>query len=553
MIFIFLVAAFACIQFVLFERILFPLICCHQNAVVVIPRKKGLMHSGNDALEEAEDSSCLVVDVRAGSVEITCGAKIDGCSSASQKVAHVDNDREMEEKEESEEDEDSYQESSRFRTWRKHILYLYQELVHIDLVWESPPVQLMPYMSLSKDSIASQTMLTGTRTGGKEQNYLQFVTVMLPTDASSLDGVDGGGFCDVTGEIGGFGRAPAACGMRVERRMYHDGDVLAARYMHANPLLIGTASSNGSLYVFDWSRISLQQPPNKPERPRGPLPPNSLTENPTDEERAQYHKRMKQINDVQEQQEAWDQQRGAGQHVLTLTGLPAASNHLDWNTTTEGLLVSGSESSVAVWQIGTVSKADDRTVKPCWTARLEEGASVSDCKFAWNAPTSFVSGLADGSVLHFDTRSDGGATALFELDGTGVTQVAWSPLDANSIAVGTCRGTVALFDLRSAATPTETLELHSGGEVSCLQWCPHRRGLLASGGDDGIVALFDAAGFCEETVGEQLDPRIVFKHAGHTDAVSDLCWNWQDAFAFQLASVDRNAVTVWRPRNRFLE
>lgn len=71
--------------------------------------------------------------------------------------------------------------------------------------------------------------------------------------------------------------APNSCGVKVERRILHDGDVLAARAMPANPLLIASSSSNGHLYLFDWSRVSLNKFPNDPPRPRGPLPPNTLT------------------------------------------------------------------------------------------------------------------------------------------------------------------------------------------------------------------------------------------------------------------------------------
>jgi hypothetical protein len=487
---------------------------------------------------EDESSSIVFVDQRPAVVEVA-----ESLERVIPPRAHEDEAHEGDEEEE--EEEGSYQEHPRYRTWKKHTTHLYQLSMHIDLVWESPSVALMPYMSV-KDRLATQTILCGTRTGGQEQNYLQFLHVTTPIDASRLDD-EGTGFNDGTGEVGGFGSAPAGCGMQIERRMYHDGDVLATRYMHANPLLLGTASSDNNLYVFDWSRVPKTLKPNNPERPRGPLPPNSLSLHAGDEERHAFMKRMRQIDDVAAQQQSWDSVRGAGQHVVALRGHSVASSHLDWNTTSDGSVASGAGDTIHVWQVGNLSKSADRTVDPYWTATLDdETAVITDTKFSWTDPQTFLATTSTGSLLHADVRRAGSeinelCTIAPDLCAySGITSLAVSALNGNLIALGTASGTMAVFDMRNADAPVLSEPLHKG-EVTCVQWCPHQANLIATGGDDGIVVLRNVA------TGE-----VAFKHSAHTHAVTDMQWCWQDAFRYEMVSVDCNAITLWRPRNAFL-
>lgn len=437
----------------------------------------------------------------------------------------------------------SYQESARFATWRKHTRDLYESMLHCDLVWESPSVQLMPYMTV-KDHVATQTVLCGTRTGGQEQNYVQFFSMSLPFDTAMID-EELGGFCEATGEVGGFGMAPSAAGMRIERRMFHDGDVLCARYMHANPLLIGTASSNGYLYVFDWSRISLQSKPNKPERPRGPLLRNALSDEPTEEERSAFEKRCALIEEVAAAQSKWDAVREPGQHVLSLRGPEGpleATSHLDWNTTEEGLLATGARNGLYAWKIGLMSKEDDRHVAPFWSCQLDDDIIINDTHFSWGDPNMLLAGATNGFLYHADTRSSSsGAEELLSFE-EEITSVAVCPMNSQLIAVATAGGNIATIDLRYAAEPTMHGGFHQPREATIVSWCPHRESILATAGEDGFVNLFDVK-----------QNKMLFRHAAHTETVTDMSWGWQDAFAGQIVSVDRNAICLWKPRERFFE
>lgn len=429
----------------------------------------------------------------------------------------------------------SYQESNRFLTWRKHTRNLYQQLLHIDLVWESPSAQFMPYATM-KAGVLSQTLLTGTRTGGVEQSYLQMLSVTLPNSATTLEG---GVVNDVTREVGGYGSAPSTCGLKIERRMLHDGDVMAARYMPANPLLVATSSSNGDSYIFDWSRVSLNKFPNDPPRPRAPLPPNELSEAPTDEEKIAYNKKMRALNASVLEQERWDARSGPGQHSLTLKGNCGISDCVDWSTSREGIVAAGSRGKVCVWQVADISKDASRVVEPLQEYDCvceDEEARVTDVAFIPES-NSFMISTSEGAVRFQDTQSSGSIN-IFTLP-AAATAIAVSPLDPAQLLVGSEDGDVFTFDLRKSSEPLLASRLHQS-EVTTLSWCPHSRHLFASGGIDGIACIYNVT-----------RNTTLFKHAGHTERIMDLGWSWQEGCEGQLVCCDANAITVWRPRDYF--
>ncbi|EPY21407.1 histone-binding protein RBBP4 [Strigomonas culicis] len=429
-----------------------------------------------------------------------------------------------------------YQETERFCTWRKHSRDLYQQLFHVDLVWETPAAQLMPYVT-KKNGLTTHTIMCGTRTGGQEQCFLQLLSATLPCDAARLD--DGETpLCEATGEVGGYGMAPQQCGLQVDRRILHDGDVLAARYMYSNPLLVASSSSNGAVYIFDWSRISLKTFPNDPPRPRAPLPPNELSENPTDEDRNQYRQRLSALHAVATEQDRWDQRTGPGQHVLRLNGNEGFSDTLDWNTKEEGLLAAGSMGKVCLWSIGGQSKDSPAVLDPLHAYEVaDEESRVNGVAFSWAEPHSFVCSSTSGALYLGDVRSPD-ITEMFSLP-CAASSAALSPLDGNLLLTGGVDGGVYLYDFRKDVEPVAVEQLHSS-DVTSLAWCPHASSLFASGSKDSNVCIYNVA-----------RKKTLFKHAGHTDDILDLGWNWQEDSAGQLLSGDSNAIMMWRPRDMF--
>ncbi|CBH17443.1 putative WD40 repeat protein [Trypanosoma equiperdum] len=432
--------------------------------------------------------------------------------------------------------EGSYQETKRYRTWRKHTRDLYQRLTHIDLVWESPAVRLMPF-STSKPGLLTRTLLCCTRACNGDQSYLQLLSVTTPSCAESLDATYST-YCEATGEVGGYGMAPSAVGLRIERSILHDGEPLTARYMHANPLIIASGSKDGNAYVFDWSRISLNKFPNDPPRPRAPLPPNEPSEGDTGEERALYNKRMSALQAVVREQDRWDKRHGEGQHLLTLTGGNGPCGALDWSTTTDGTVAAGSLGRICVWQIANMSKDDPRVVSCVQKYTIENESRVNEVSFSWMEPTSFVASVESGAVLRGDIR-DPQLSQLFRLE-VPATSSSVSPLDGTSLLVGSEEGEAFYYDLRYTLHPVMTVELHEGA-ISSAQWCPHSRHLFCTGGEgDAMCCVYNVTA-----------NRLLFKHAGHVENVTDVSWDWQEGCEGQLVSADAWSVMLWRPRDIF--
>jgi WD40 repeat protein len=463
--------------------------------------------------------------------------------------------------------EDSYQDSRRFKTWRKHVKDLYQTSVHIDTVWETPPVQFMPFITC-KEHCATQTILCGTRTGGSEQNYLQLANITLPTDASQIEEV---GFHETTGEVGGYGMAPSHCTFRIERRMAHSGDVLAARYMHANPLVLATCSSDGNAYIFDWSRISLLKPPNAPERPLCSLPPNSITDDSTAEEKAQYYRRLRAYRNIMEDQERWDRSTHAPQHVLSLNGSCGKPQTMDFDTSTEGKLIVGSDGKVCMWHVGSlpkdvIPKAEKNglpppqvSLAPTWTSvdplpaahGESQQAPIADVKFKWCDTNVFLAASLRGAILRGDLRQPG-MEELFSVgdnakgEEVGAACLAMPYEDTHTLFVGGTDGHLREYDARRPQQVVSASLLHChSGEVTVAQCCPHSSSLIATGGEDGYCAIFN--------IKDRSSPKLLFKHSAHIERIMDMCWNWQDVFAGMLVSSDSTSMTVWRPREVFFQ
>ena len=453
--------------------------------------------------------------------------------------------------------EESYQESRRFQTWRKHVRDLYQTSVHIDTLWESTTVQFLPFMTC-KDHCATQTVLCGTRTMCTSQNYLQLANITLPCDSTQISK---SAFDITTGEIGGFGSAPAQCSFRMERRMAHSGDVLQARYMPVNPLVLGSCSSDGNVYIFDWSRISKLTPPNAPERPYNILPPNNISDDSSPQEKAQYHRTIRAMRTITSEQDKWDKRTYPPQHVLSLSGSSGKPVTMDFETSTEGKLIAGSDDKVCMWHIGNLPKdvipkpqkngmpTPQVSLQPTWEFTHPNEAKVqiiNDVKFKWCDANNFLAATAVGTVLQGDLRQ-AGMTELCAVVGAkrapiGVQCTAMPFEESHSLLVGTIDGNLREYDTRRPGQLVSNPVHCHVGDVSVIQFCPHSKDLVATAGDDGFCSIYNI---------RRQSSQLLFKHSAHVERVTDLNWNWQDVYAGMLVTADPTSMTVWRPREFF--
>ena len=208
-------------------------------------------------------------------------------------------------------------ETDRFKTWRKHTRDMYSTMVSYERTWESRSLQFFPTYKVVENGLGEQSVLMGTYTGGDEQNYVEINSLTLPIGNHQLSAVS---YDAETGEVGGHGLAPNGIGCRTTLRMYHDGDVIQARYMPTNMNIISTVSSNGNLYLFDCTQIARSMAPNYGGRGRRLLPTAEYPFVDSDEKdpkkREQQKDKVDHFNDCVQLQEAFDRNRAPGQHKL---------------------------------------------------------------------------------------------------------------------------------------------------------------------------------------------------------------------------------------------
>ncbi|KAK9770582.1 hypothetical protein SCAR479_12753 [Seiridium cardinale] len=196
---------------------------------------------------------------------------------------------------------------------------------------------------------------------------------------------------------------------------------------------------------------------------------------------------------------------------------------LDWNTVSPSLIITSSiDTTCTIWDIPSL------TAK---TQLIAHDKEVYDVRFCANSVDVFVSCGQDGSVRMFDLRSLEHSTIIYEptakddrgkaahrplgadetdgiSDATGgrisptlaqqtmsnappLMRIATSPHDTHLLATFALDSNVIrILDVRQPGQALLELRGH-GGSVNCMEWSPHRRGTLASGGDDCQVLLWD--------------------------------------------------------------
>ncbi|KAI8629814.1 WD40 repeat-like protein [Xylariaceae sp. FL1651] len=179
---------------------------------------------------------------------------------------------------------------------------------------------------------------------------------------------------------------------------------------------------------------------------------------------------------------------------------------LDWNTVSPSLIITSSiDTTCTIWDIPSL------TAK---TQLIAHDKEVYDVRFCANSVDVFVSCGQDGSVRMFDLRSLEHSTIIYEptakddRDANGgrisptlaqqtmsnappLLRLATSPHDTHLLATfAQDSNIIRILDVRQPGQALLELRGH-GGAVNTVEWSPGRRGLLASGGDDSQVLLWD--------------------------------------------------------------
>eukprot|EP00195_Chlamydomonas_chlamydogama_P006777 CAMPEP_0202905910 /NCGR_PEP_ID=MMETSP1392-20130828/36561_1 /ASSEMBLY_ACC=CAM_ASM_000868 /TAXON_ID=225041 /ORGANISM="Chlamydomonas chlamydogama, Strain SAG 11-48b" /LENGTH=458 /DNA_ID=CAMNT_0049594215 /DNA_START=185 /DNA_END=1558 /DNA_ORIENTATION=+ len=185
-------------------------------------------------------------------------------------------------------------------------------------------------------------------------------------------------------------------------------------------------------------------------------------------------------------------------------------------------------------------------------------ATIEDVVFKPGSSEQLASVGDDHAMIFWDTRQgDGPATTIKDAHGKGldIQCVDWDVQTGYMVATGAQDGSLRIWDLRSMGGSSSkhlaSFKVHTGGVIR-LEWHPHHRGILASGGEDKLIMVWrmnpDApVPEASETgsgakggkgASKELPQELIFQHAGHRRGkVVDFQWNSSPLVPWTMMSV----------------
>jgi len=203
---------------------------------------------------------------------------------------------------------------------------------------------------------------------------------------------------------------------------------------------------------------------------------------------------------------------------------------LGWSPVTQGRLVTGDcAKGIHLWQMadagGTTWKVDP-------TPFGGHKGSVEDLQWSPVEREMFVSGSVDRTVRVWDARVGGPkrrSVASVVAHESDVNVVACNPFHPNVVASGGDDGVIKVWDIKSFKEPMMQLYWHMG-PITSLEWSPEEESVLAASGEDDQITLWDlqaevdtsdpaaaaamAAAAAQQPNLQEIPPQLLFIHQG---------------------------------------
>lgn len=219
---------------------------------------------------------------------------------------------------------------------------------------------------------------------------------------------------------------------------------------------------------------------------------------------------------------------------------------LAWNPLKRGHLISSSDDcTICLWDI----TKSDKTLKALSIFRGHSSV-VEDVTWHTLHDNEFASVGDDHNLLIWDTRkSDYTAPAQKVVASEKeVNCVQFSPFSEFILATGGADQLVKLWDTRNLKSELHSFDNHKD-EVFNLNWSPHEETVLASSGADRRLCLWDLNKIGDEQNGDDAKdgpPELLFTHAGHCAKISDFTWSPSEPWMLASVSED-NVIQAWKP------
>ena len=227
-----------------------------------------------------------------------------------------------------------------------------------------------------------------------------------------------------------------------------------------------------------------------------------------------------------------------------------------WSPMTSSWLATGGhDGSLSLWD----TEAQSTPSAPLFATQAHDGP-LNDLSFSRHGPQLTTVG-EDCGIAIWDVRE---AFSKSQLTTAGeCLTVDWSPSDQNLLATGGKEKMVQVWDLRFFKAPLKTLLGHQG-EVLQVRWCPvvgaqfaqiSASSFLGTCSQDGDAILWNLEetekGDPEEDEDDR-PPEVCFVHSGHRQGVQD--FDWSSTEDLLMCSVGEDcALQVWQPSLSVLE
>uniref|UniRef100_A0A1L8DX85 Glutamate-rich WD repeat-containing protein 1 n=1 Tax=Nyssomyia neivai TaxID=330878 RepID=A0A1L8DX85_9DIPT len=219
--------------------------------------------------------------------------------------------------------------------------------------------------------------------------------------------------------------------------------------------------------------------------------------------------------------------------LYTFTGHQQEGFALDWSPTVPGVLATGDcKRDIHLWQPaeGGTWTVDQRPL-------VGHTASVEDIQWSPNERSVLASCSVDKSIRIWDSRAAPAKACMLTCEAahaSDINVISWNRNEPLIVSGGD-DGVLHVWDLRTftSKTPIATFKHHTN-YISTVEWHPTDSSVLASGGADNQIALWDLsverdAALEEEEAADDLKnlpPQLLFIHQGQQD-IKELHWHPQ--------------------------
>jgi WD40 repeat protein len=217
---------------------------------------------------------------------------------------------------------------------------------------------------------------------------------------------------------------------------------------------------------------------------------------------------------------------------------------LAWNPHEQGQLLSGSDDAlICLWDLREAGHdVDPMQVRRGHTANVED--------VDWHkSDTHMFGSVGDDSMLMLWDVRDSAAKPIHSItahDGDA-NCLSFNPFNEYLLATGGSDTVVKVWDIRSLNEPICNFEWHMEG-VYQVSWAPFNGSILASSSRDRRVHIWDMSRIGDkqdEADAEDGPPELLFIHGGHTANVSEFSWSPTDDWVIASVAED-NILQIWQ-------